>query len=624
MLCERCTSIFSDDALEHWLSKTSIKNGYVVVSGEKWLEHHATASALREAAAAGCFICSGTVHRFPDLASGTVYSMSVFTKTQAFNNVEVMPIGAKDKLRRAMFHLEAVDETSKVFELSNLSLAESSTGGRHCLDLAKYWLDECCRRHQRCRAGQTPERYPTRLLSIDGDLLRLVTTEDEKPHGYYATLSHCWGTHPIDVLTPSNNYDFTAGRRIQDLPPSFRDFCNVCQHLNIRYVWIDSFCILQGSSPESVQDWERESLLMETVYANSLLNIGASHASSSQDGCFQPRPGFVQTHFLHWKASTNEPSQMYALTDFHRDRNTSFNNLHLFSRAWVVQERLLSPRMLHFGKDQLWWQCAEAPLLCEQYPGSGWKLTCPSINTLRPAGIEEYQGNLNELWNGIMTVYSGCGITKPHTDKQRAIQGIGNRIARITDDVFVEGFLWKQLPRALCWQVTYEAREVGRARKYRAPSWSWVSMDCPLYFDESMNKSKAGDSLAAAICTGQHDTRRFLVCVGKLLPLTWSPKSTDSQIRLQIADLNDTLTCTMDDLDVSETAIRAMDLAFLPIFVDIDEEPPILLSSIVGIVLSRCEDGSWSRIGMSYTGSYKIENLLSRLQVTRGSLVVLV
>lgn len=359
----------------------------MVVSGEKWLEHHLTVPALRDAAVAGCFICSGTLHRFPDLDHGTVYTMSVFTTRQAFNRLEVMPLGMKDRTRVAMFHLERVNEASRAFELSNLSLMEPNTGGRHCLDLAKYWLDECCGRHQRCRVSRTPEQYPTRLLLIESDRVKLVFTRDEMPDGPYATLSHCWGTHPIDVLTPSNINDLMVGRRIQQLPPSFRDFCEACQHLGIQYVWIDSFCILQGSSPESVRDWERESLLMETVYANSLLNIGASQASSSQEGCFQPRSEFIRTHFLHWKASKNEPSQMYALTDFYQDRNTAFNNLHLFSRAWVVQERLLSPRMLHFGKDQLWWQCAEAPLLCEQYPGSGWQLTCPSINTLRPAGL---------------------------------------------------------------------------------------------------------------------------------------------------------------------------------------------------------------------------------------------
>ena len=31
----------------------------------------------------------------------------------------------------------------------------------------------------------------------------------------------------------------------------------------------------------------------------------------------------------------------------------------LSGRGWVLQERLLAPRTLHFGREQLFWECCE-------------------------------------------------------------------------------------------------------------------------------------------------------------------------------------------------------------------------------------------------------------------------
>ena len=48
-------------------------------------------------------------------------------------------------------------------------------------------------------------------------------------------------------------------------------------------------------------------------------------------------------------------------------------------RAWVVQERLLAPRVIHFGANQLFWEC-NGLKACELYPnglpkGAGFLLT---------------------------------------------------------------------------------------------------------------------------------------------------------------------------------------------------------------------------------------------------------
>lgn len=59
----------------------------------------------------------------------------------------------------------------------------------------------------------------------------------------------------------------------------------VAQRLGVRYIWIDSLCIIQDSE----EIWLEQSALMGQIYSNSFCNIAAAHASDSRQGCFIDR-----------------------------------------------------------------------------------------------------------------------------------------------------------------------------------------------------------------------------------------------------------------------------------------------------------------------------------------------
>jgi hypothetical protein len=63
----------------------------------------------------------------------------------------------------------------------------------------------------------------------------------------------------------------------------------VARKLHVRYLWIDSLCIIQ----DDTEDWRTESLRMDQVYKNALLNIAATAASDSRRGLFYSRPHLV-------------------------------------------------------------------------------------------------------------------------------------------------------------------------------------------------------------------------------------------------------------------------------------------------------------------------------------------
>lgn len=106
-------------------------------------------------------------------------------------------------------------------------------------------INECNDQHD-CLQNQTP-KLPKRIIDVGDDnthTLRLYCpTRDEEAR--YTILSHCWGgISPF--LTLHNNIEARKqGFDIAELPRTFRDAVILTRALGIRYLWIDSVCIIQ-------------------------------------------------------------------------------------------------------------------------------------------------------------------------------------------------------------------------------------------------------------------------------------------------------------------------------------------------------------------------------------------
>lgn len=106
----------------------------------------------------------------------------------------------------------------------------------------------------------------------------------------YVTLSHCWGRKGFARLLNENYEEFTKiGIPWTEIcrNTNFRDAIQVARHLKVRYIWIDSLCIIQNS--KNRVDWEHEAPLMHRVYRNSYCNIAASDSQDSDGGLFRLR-----------------------------------------------------------------------------------------------------------------------------------------------------------------------------------------------------------------------------------------------------------------------------------------------------------------------------------------------
>jgi Heterokaryon incompatibility protein (HET) len=229
-------------------------------------------------------------------------------------------------------------------------------------DLLRAWLRRCDKEHACNDHDLGHEKvFSTRLLfvgNLNTDILSICTTTQLGDKDYVA-LSHCWGNLSEEekrkVCTTVENFrSRQKGFRINDLPRSFRDAIQVTRELGQQYLWIDSLCILQDDK----KDWEHEAKHMEDVFSSAYCVIAASSACSSREGFLQRDIGCRYVQITD--ASGRRIYVCADMDDFEDDVNKSRLN----TRGWVLQERALSRRTVHFTTKCTYWECGGG-VFCE-------------------------------------------------------------------------------------------------------------------------------------------------------------------------------------------------------------------------------------------------------------------
>ncbi|KAH9209201.1 hypothetical protein DL95DRAFT_274228, partial [Leptodontidium sp. 2 PMI_412] len=239
---------------------------------------------------------------------------------------------------------------------------------------------------------------------------------------------------------------------------------------------IDALCILQGCK----QDWEIESGRMASYFKNAVLNIAATGYADGKCG-FLENDHRDMDHLLPCRFYANVegewPGGTIASLTPHASR--SLINSPLNKRAWVIQERILSPRILHFERSQMIFECPsttrseQRSLLPERFHGY-----YNSGLLKKPFLRKHFRAS---SWHHIVQSYSSMELTFC-SDKLVALSGLATEKNSAWPDRYLAG-LWKRsLLEDLIWSMnrsTYlvEPVPVWQPDFYRAPSWSWASME---------------------------------------------------------------------------------------------------------------------------------------------------
>lgn len=307
---------------------------------------------------------------------------------------------------------------------------------------------------------------------------------DELPAGAaYMTLSHCWGdpkhkplTLTLDTLAP-----FKKGIPWNTLPKTFADAIVFTRNMGIRYIWIDSLCIIQ----DCTDDWESQSGVMCEVYSGSYLNLAATGAADSRGGLFAERDErsvqplrIAQLPPPGQASPSNSVVRYYDVVDI-REWYREVEDAPLCRRGWIIQERALARRSLHFGKRQLHWECtsmqaSESVPFGYPYGNMAFKSFDPLLPHSTSSGAA-----LVKTWQSLVQTYTQAGLTK-ETDKLVAISGLAKAFAAQSDIQYFAG-LWNYgLEGQLLWSGGWPPTK--RPTVFCAPSWSWASTTTDVWF----------------------------------------------------------------------------------------------------------------------------------------------
>jgi len=344
--------------------------------------------------------------------------------------------------------------------------------------------------------------HPTRLLDVGvaplgkSDAItecRLVFGASIKGHERYVTLSHRWGSWNITVLTADNHETFKGRIPLDCLPQTFLDCMLVARKLGIRYVWIDSLCIIQTG--DDGQDWTQEASTMDLVYRNAYCNVSASWATPDTGLFVDRNPHEFRQLLLDigYYTDKNGDNVMRRTFESAEGMNKWIREVRgspLNCRGWVLQERLLSRRNICFCRQEIIWECSEAtcgesfPDLLPPFPNdlktmlfefsissSSSSGNCIELETSEKDQLSE---SLCSKWARIAMEYNTCQLTK-WIDKLAALAGMAQHMKPMFQSIYVAGLWLRYLPHQLSFWVFSPAPQ-QQDDGYVAPTFSWASI----------------------------------------------------------------------------------------------------------------------------------------------------
>ncbi|KAL4730863.1 hypothetical protein ACLX1H_002905 [Fusarium chlamydosporum] len=368
---------------------------------------------------------------------------------------------------------EPSDYPSSAFQLGDCMISED----------ARKWIDECKMYHQQCRIPNRTFR-PTRLVEIiSSNRVKLILSANLPPNVEvnYVAFSHCWGNTKRLELKRENASQLFTGFDTEVLPRTYKHAIAICVQLQYRFIWIDSLCIFQDSR----SDWQHEATMMGSVYAKADLNLCAASAADSSEDIFPHRDQNLLTPLditSRWTGEEERRLRIVPIDLFYADVSLS----PLRKRAWVTQEWYLSKRSLILGSMQAWWQC-HGKLACETVPNGltddigvmkYWKADADPMKELGEA-LADY-GRVHSSWQSVTAMYANTALTR-EDDRLMAFSGIAQafRASHKMTERYVAGFWRGFLPGSLAWANTGRRTTTTRSKTYKAPSWSWLSLDGP-------------------------------------------------------------------------------------------------------------------------------------------------
>jgi hypothetical protein len=371
--------------------------------------------------------------------------------------------------------------------------------------VARGWISECIDSHKKCPKQSSPSTLPTRVIDLSDErgTEKIKLKISKGAEAQYATLSYCWGSTEQLTTTQESLQSFNEdGIYVKQLPKTLQDAIHACRNLELRYLWIDSLCIIQDSPIDKAV----EISMMPQIYKGATVTLSAASASDCGQGFLEDRSqlrnmldeSFPLPYAFKDTGKTNVQEILGNLGEDDVDmiflcpsrscgfKIKEFEKEPINQRAWTLQESWLSPRLLIYGTGPLQWQClSAAKSLGGTPPSQVQENFFPTKNrhkfsTTGPVAIG--QDTLSSEWRQIVSEYTGRSMTDPE-DKLPALSGIAAEFGRLSKDEYLAGLWARTLPYNLLWHQL-SSGTFPPSTNYRAPSWSWAAVDGRIRFED--------------------------------------------------------------------------------------------------------------------------------------------
>ncbi|KAF2850240.1 HET-domain-containing protein [Plenodomus tracheiphilus IPT5] len=270
------------------------------------------------------------------------------------SDISTLYVAVDDNLNgRGQISLDIVPDTSDGFYLYPservfLNLASDASQDPHYAQpvqdnwdhaKARLWLDICVKHHDSvCKED---------FFSVPGmnliDCENMVIVKASQEMRWLA-LSYVWGVG----VQNEDQAGYREGSRITlDSPGTVGDAISVALQLGYRHLWVDEYCIDQKDDNHRNDQIKK----MDQIYRNADLTIVAAAGENKMSGL----PGV--------RLTKRKDRQVVCVDDVTVISNGDWPNLKVrkskwFTRAWTLQEGLVSKRMLVFTEHQTSFYCS--------------------------------------------------------------------------------------------------------------------------------------------------------------------------------------------------------------------------------------------------------------------------
>ncbi|KAH7031016.1 heterokaryon incompatibility protein-domain-containing protein [Microdochium trichocladiopsis] len=378
-----------------------------------------------------------------------------------------------------------------------------SPSGHGVLETPSAWLQRCLTSHDVCDdtiswmqrvEGEAASNLPRRLIDLMNiDSVVIIDCADWLANDLaspadlrdYCTLSYRWGqtTHDYVLKTP---FDVLLEMPLASMPQTFKDAFAVVRALGIRFLWIDALCIVQPTAGDD-GDWLAEGPRMGAVYQNSVLTIAATCALHAHEGFLAQTGASVfaaepctTTRVVKEEDGTQKTKDVLMKTST-PDFFQCVSNSALNERGWVMQERALSKRVVHFTEHGIFWECGGLKAH-NIYGGLGQQVDqgrCRHKESMISVARSKRTRHLCPVeWFHFVKQYSYAKFTNPQ-DRLMALSSVARAVQPVIGAEYLAGLWANDLIRGLEWHCF---KPEPKPRTYAAPTWSWASVGSGIEF----------------------------------------------------------------------------------------------------------------------------------------------